>query len=98
MRSRCGASARATPTVKLARLPTHPRPQADGDFYLGFVNREGDEAAKRATAYRGAKDGKPDTRVTAYFKALVGAGWVLMGAGWVGHGAEWGRVERRGVR
>lgn len=43
----------------------------DGEWYLGFVNREGDEPSKRATKYRGAKDGKPDTRITAYFRALL---------------------------
>ena len=48
--------------------------QGDGEHYLGWVNLEADEASKRSTAYRGAKDGRPDTRVTAYFRALVGAG------------------------
>ena len=36
------------------------------------MNTEADEASKRSVKYRGAKDGKPDTRITAYFKALVG--------------------------
>ncbi|KAI7839617.1 hypothetical protein COHA_006617 [Chlorella ohadii] len=43
----------------------------DGEYYLGFVNREADEPSKRSVKYRGAKDGKPDTRITAYFKALL---------------------------
>ena len=60
-----------------AHAQAHPRAaplsslQADGEYYLGFVNREADEPSKRSVKYRGAKDGKPDTRVTAYFKALV---------------------------
>lgn len=60
-------------------LPAARRQQGDGEWYLGFVNREGDEPSKRATKYRGAKDGKPDTRITAYFRALVGwraGGWL----------------------
>lgn len=36
------------------------------------MNKEADEASKRSVKYRFAKDGKPDTRVTAYFRALVG--------------------------
>lgn len=43
----------------------------DGEHYLGFVNKEADEASKRSVRYRGAKDGKPDTRVTAFFRALL---------------------------
>ncbi len=38
------------------------------------MNKEADEASKRSVKYRGPKDGKPDTRVTAYFRALVGPG------------------------
>lgn len=49
-----------------------PAHQGDGEHYLGFVNKEADEASKRSVRYRGAKDGKPDTRVTAFFRALVG--------------------------
>lgn len=44
---------------------------ADNQHYLGFVNKEADEASKRSVKYRGAKDGKPDTRITAYFRALL---------------------------
>lgn len=47
--------------------------QGDGEWYLGYVNREADEVSKRSAKYRVAKDGKPDTRVTAYFRALVRA-------------------------
>ncbi|KAL4858862.1 hypothetical protein ACK3TF_001247 [Chlorella vulgaris] len=43
----------------------------DGEWYLGYVNREADEVSKRSVKYRVAKDGKPDTRVTAYFRALL---------------------------
>lgn len=39
--------------------------------YIGFVNREADEDSKKASKYRG-KDGKPDVRHTAFFRALVG--------------------------
>ena len=51
------------------------------------MNREADEPSKRSVKYRGAKDGKPDTRVTAYFRALVGPGgavptWVLWWLVW----------------
>ena len=88
----CRATASATlavctaspnpPNMLLAVYLSIPPPsilQGDGQYYLGFVNTEADEASKRSVKYRGAKDGKPDTRITAYFKALVGgrvAGWV----------------------
>jgi hypothetical protein len=45
-------------------------PQGDGLEYVGFVNREADEDSKRAGKYRG-RDGKPDVRLTAFYRALV---------------------------
>ena len=44
--------------------------QGDAQEYVGFVNREADEESKRSGRYRG-KDGKPDVRHTAFFRALV---------------------------
>ncbi|GAB4814507.1 hypothetical protein N2152v2_001553 [Parachlorella kessleri] len=42
----------------------------DAQEYIGFVNREADEESKRSGRYRG-KDGKPDVRHTAFFRALL---------------------------
>ncbi len=44
--------------------------QGDQQEYIGFVNREGDEESRAAGKYRG-KDGKPDVRHAAFFRALV---------------------------
>lgn len=38
--------------------------------YLGFVNKEADEASKKASRYK-LKDGKVDVNYAAFFKALV---------------------------
>ena len=62
--------------------------QGDQQEYIGFVNREADEDSKHSTKYRG-RDGKPDVRHTAFFRALVRGpaaagclrGWQLPGAG-----------------
>lgn len=43
-----------------------PAPQ----LYLGFVNKEADESSKKASKYR-TKDGKPDVRYAAFFRALL---------------------------
>jgi hypothetical protein len=45
-------------------------PQGNDSTYIGFVNLEPDEPSKRATKHR-TKDGRPDLRYPAYFKALV---------------------------
>ena len=42
----------------------------DGTVYIGFVNKEADEASKSATAYK-TKDGKPNAIVTSYFRTLL---------------------------
>ena len=42
----------------------------DGSVYIGFVNKEADEASKGATAYK-MKDGKPNAMVTLYFRTLL---------------------------
>lgn len=40
---------------------------------MGYVNKEADASASRAsTGYR-TKDGKPDTQITAFFRALLDA-------------------------
>jgi hypothetical protein len=44
--------------------------QGDGAEYIGFVNLEADEESRRSGRYR-TKEGKPDVRVFALFRALV---------------------------
>eukprot|EP00887_Chlorella_sp_A99_P004953 scaffold4.g4953.t1 len=44
----------------------------DRRHYLGFVNREADEESRRALKYRaGGRDGRPDLRLTAFFRMLL---------------------------
>lgn len=79
------------PLFEVASQPQgdHPRPQV----YIGFVNTEADQESKRATAYR-TRDGKPDIRYAAFFRALLeriaeDAGSPTTGLGSVSNSEAW---------
>jgi len=55
--------------IRRAKWPpsgNSPPPQ----LYLGFVNTEADDSSKKASKYC-TKDGKPDARYAAFFRALL---------------------------
>ena len=63
-------------TNKISYIHITPRIQGDNHWYIGFINTESDDLSKGATRFR-TKEGKPDIRYAAYFRALVCFSFVI---------------------